>query len=218
MTTNAVMRSPHLSPAEIAPPTYGAYLTMDTLLTYCESRMRGIDTQVKEQFLKQKQANESSAALQSLMGAINACTAGGIQPGGRGAHDLIRAYQAAIMAVGGDPALQQRLVAERDAFIKAVGKNGGAELRSEMAQSDYWSKPLPDNADGQMVVSMSGDTVKKLADNLKGLQTEVNQGSELGMITLQSLMSQRQMAIQLTTNLVQSLGEMTNKIAANIGR
>jgi hypothetical protein len=218
MTTNAIMRSPHLLPSEIAPASNGTYLTMDALLTYCESRMRGIDAQVQEQFLKQKQGNEASAALQNLMGSINACTAGGIQPGGRSAHDLIRAYQAAIMAVS-DPALKQRLVAERDAFIKAVGKNGGAELRSEMLQGgDFWHKPLADNADGQMVVSMSGDTVKKFADNLKGLQTEVNQGSELGMITLQSLMSQRQMAIQLTTNLVQSLGEMTNKIAANIGR
>ena len=87
-----------------------------------------------------------------------------------------------------------------------------------MGQPDYWSKDLAPNADGQMTTPMSADTVKRFVDNLKGLQTEVNQGSELGMITLQSLMSQRQMAIQLTTNLVQSLGEMTNKIAANIGR
>ena len=37
------------------------------------------------------------------------------------------------------------------------------------------------------------------------------------MINLQSLMSQRQQAIQMCTNLVQSLGDQCNKIAENIG-
>jgi hypothetical protein len=38
------------------------------------------------------------------------------------------------------------------------------------------------------------------------------------MIGLQSLMSERQTAIQLTTNLVQSLGTQMNAIASNVGK
>ena len=37
------------------------------------------------------------------------------------------------------------------------------------------------------------------------------------MVQIQSLMSQRQTAVSLTTNLVQSLGDQENKIADNIG-
>ncbi|HEY8041388.1 MAG TPA: hypothetical protein VIF15_16395, partial [Polyangiaceae bacterium] len=59
--------------------------------------------------------------------------------------------------------------------------------------------------------------VKGWIQELSDVQSTINQGSELQMIKLQSLMSQRQTAIQLTTNLVQSLGDQLNKIAENIG-
>jgi hypothetical protein len=51
----------------------------------------------------------------------------------------------------------------------------------------------------------------------KNHQSELNSDAEIGMIRLQSLMSQRQTAIQLTTNIIQSLNDQANKIVANIG-
>ena len=56
-----------------------------------------------------------------------------------------------------------------------------------------------------------------LYEPAQGVSSSVNSSSELEMIQLQSFMSQRQTAIQLTTNLVQSLGDQLNKIADNIG-
>jgi hypothetical protein len=38
------------------------------------------------------------------------------------------------------------------------------------------------------------------------------------MIQLQSLMSQRQQAIQMCTNMVQALGQSSQAVAANIGK
>ena len=43
-------------------------------------------------------------------------------------------------------------------------------------------------------------------------------GSELSMMNLQSLMSQRQEAIQTCTNLVQAMGDMCSKITENNGK
>jgi hypothetical protein len=43
-------------------------------------------------------------------------------------------------------------------------------------------------------------------------------GSQLDMIHLQSIMSARQTAIQLSTNLVAALAESTKAIVSNIGR
>ena len=58
----------------------------------------------------------------------------------------------------------------------------------------------------------------QLTTNLKNDAADLNSDSEMTMITLQSLMSQRQTAVQLTTNLVQSLGDQQNSIAKNIGQ
>lgn len=57
----------------------------------------------------------------------------------------------------------------------------------------------------------------ELVSGLQGAINDLNSGAELQMIGLQSLMSQRQTAVQLTTNLVQALGDQANKIAQNIG-
>ena len=60
--------------------------------------------------------------------------------------------------------------------------------------------------------------VSQLTQNLKNDAANLNSDSEMTMINLQSLMSQRQTAVQLTTNLVQSLGDQQNSIAKNIGQ
>ena len=57
----------------------------------------------------------------------------------------------------------------------------------------------------------------QIIDGVKGIQSDINSAAELSMIGLQSLMSQRQEAIQLCTNLVQSMGDQCNKIAENVG-
>lgn len=43
-------------------------------------------------------------------------------------------------------------------------------------------------------------------------------GAEVSMIELQSLVAQRQMAVQMTTSLLSSLGSADRTVAANIGR
>jgi hypothetical protein len=221
---NAYMRLPSHSPAAPvdAPPAPGAsagdapYLTMDSLLVYCESRIRGLDSQVNAVFADQQRANDASSAIGWLESCCAQCEANGIDDKGTAVHDLIRAFQLAIGKVGADSPTGQKLLEKQQAFIRSVGKNGGADLMAEMQQPGYWTGPVKADA-GMLAHNLSGDQVKAMVDGLKEVQADVNHGSELGMITLQSLMSQRQMAIQLVTNLVQSLGEMTNKIAANVG-
>ena len=199
-------------------PENATYLTCDALLSYCETRLRGLDEQVQKSFAGQKRANQDSVTLQNLLNSVSNCLTGGIPADSASAHHLIRAYQWAINAAGPDTPLGQKLVAARDAFIARVSNDGGAGLHAKMNEPDFWSKPLAADADKGLVSGCSGEDIKGFVEQIKGFQTEINQGAELGMITLQSLMSQRQMAVQLVTNMVQSLGEMMNKVAANIGR
>jgi hypothetical protein len=50
-------------------------------------------------------------------------------------------------------------------------------------------------------------------DKLRGL----SRGAELYMLRVQSLVSQRQLSVQLTTQLLQRLNEMSKKIIGNRG-
>jgi hypothetical protein len=61
------------------------------------------------------------------------------------------------------------------------------------------------------------DELQGYGQALSDAAGSLNSDSELAMVHLESLMSQRQTAVTLTTNLVQSLGDQENKIADNIG-
>ena len=65
--------------------------------------------------------------------------------------------------------------------------------------------------------TFGSDELKGFSDTLTGINNNLNNSAELGMISIQSLMSQRSTAIQLATNIMQSLDDGTSKIADNIG-
>ena len=71
-------------------------------------------------------------------------------------------------------------------------------------------------AEGTYDVSIA-DYKACTTDAVQNIQKDMNASTELSMISLQSVMSQRQSAVPLITNMVQALGDQVNKIAANIG-
>ena len=60
--------------------------------------------------------------------------------------------------------------------------------------------------------------MKATMQYLDGVGKDIDSSAQLDMIRLQSIMSARQTAIQLSTNLVSALGESTKAIVSNIGR
>lgn len=60
--------------------------------------------------------------------------------------------------------------------------------------------------------------VNATKDYLTGLSKDVESSSQMNMIQLQSLMSARQTAVQLATNLISALAESSKAIAANLGK
>ena len=113
---------------------------------------------------------------------------------------------------------QTRLNGIDSALLQAIEKVGGntdagRRLTAVLARVDNTGRDGVSTDGGKI----SSDEMKAFIDDVKGIQTDLGASSELGMIQLQSLMSQRQVAIQLCTNLVQSLGDQQNKICANVG-
>jgi hypothetical protein len=175
-------------PLEMAPP----YLTPDALMSYCSTRLRGLDEQIQTGFEKQRSANEQSKVL----GELNDSLGAGPSSGDWNQTEL------------------------QNAMLVAAAKFDAAALRVP----DPLKRQLIDQAwqcklvAGGNQTTMSNEQYKKLtSDPVSNMQKDLNSGTELAMINLQSLMSQRQSAVQLVTNMVQSLGDQVNKIAANNG-
>lgn len=80
--------------------------------------------------------------------------------------------------------------------------------------SDYMKtasfEKLPANIKAGFAKLKSGTTVAQLNNALQG-------GSELSMIRIQSLVSQRQQAVQLTTQMLQGIKQVTDSLIKNIG-
>ncbi|MDB4995927.1 MAG: hypothetical protein JWM74_3359, partial [Myxococcaceae bacterium] len=174
-------------------------LSPDSLMFYCESRLRGIGEQIGRAVAQQQKSNSDISALNELHETLNQYSKGvnaeGTVKGAEGDaafQQMSAAYDAAISKVGKDTELGKKLIEDKNRILNTNGQGGTDNIVLE-------------------------HEMKAMTNNLETMVKDINGNSELQMINLQSLMSQRQAAVQLTTNLVQSLGDQMNKIAANIG-
>ncbi|HSQ65477.1 MAG TPA: hypothetical protein VLM85_19795 [Polyangiaceae bacterium] len=179
------------------------YLTPDALMTYCATRLRGLDTQVQAAFAQQKQANADSSVLSAVERQIQLPDA-----------DIAHAGDTSA-----DPNKLGGLCPKdfNDAAVKALRDAADKVSDPQTKQAlNAAADELQAKIDNNLPISV--DDFKRLTtDAVSKIQQDLNSGTELSMINLQSLMSQRQSAIQMCTNLIQSLGDQMNKIAQNIG-
>jgi hypothetical protein len=72
----------------------------------------------------------------------------------------------------------------------------------------------------QTVAALRRDTERLMMQEkrLDALVSDINSSAQMDMINLQSLMSNRQTAIQLTTNMLKALNDSEKQIVHNIGK
>lgn len=173
------------------------YLTPDALLSYCESRLRSIDAQVKTAFQRQTDRNGLNSALSVLSNSLS--------------------KKKAIDEGPADEGLRTEILANYDAAIQAAGgptSPAGVQLAAERARFQATARGTARDGDTN---SVDEGEMKGFGDAVGRLQGDINREGELQMIELQSLMSQRQTALQMTTNMVSALGESSRAIASKIG-
>lgn len=181
---------------EVAETMNFSALTPDALMTYCESRLRGINEQVNATFARQQQVRTATSSLGKLQEQLAWL--------GRAPNDGIHAddtsnfaktkelYQDAINAMpAGDE--KNRLQTEFDRFNSSTSGAGG-----------------------DMIIGR--DEAADMAKQVATISKDMSSSAELDMIELQSLMSQRQQALQMCTNMMAGLGQSSQQIAANIGK
>lgn len=199
-------------------------LTPDALMAYCQSRLQSIDEQAQAAFVSQEQRNGEENDIQQLLKQFQAM-AKGIGSSGHSDKADCEALEQSLAAEihklegtdPGSPALPKLIQTYNDLVYSGSGEDLHANPPIRYIHADQFppNKAAGGNNEGDGYVS---DTeMQGYIDSLQGASSDLSSCAELQMIQLQSLMSQRQTAIQLTTNLVQSLGDQLNKIADNIG-
>lgn len=189
-------------------------LTPDDLMSYCQARLHSIDDQVNGVFGQQQLRNSESSALQGVVQTFQEFTDGVTSDATSctkmetALHDLIEHIKATDRGCPELPKLEQTY---NDLLYS------GTDATTDLPYEDKGLYP-PKHTDPPGDSTLGSTEMQSFISNLQGCASDMNSGSELQMIQLQSLMSQRQTAIQLTTNLVQSLGDQGQKIAENIGR
>jgi hypothetical protein len=214
---------------------FNGYLTPDALMTYCQTRLQGIDSQVQKAFAEQQAMNQSTEMLGDLANSIKLPSTDLDLTKEDGFKDALAAGKQLKAAADScqDPDTKQQLQAAAD---KVFAKLNNVLTDKEQPNctfdtisattSDSFVDEMYANKSGNYGGSVSGDDATYAIDTFKAdttdaihnIQQSISSSAELSMINLQSLMSQRQEAIQLSTNLVQSLGDQCNKIADNVGK
>jgi hypothetical protein len=165
-----------------------ASLTADSLLIYLQGRLGYLDTRVNVIFGNQKK-------LQHV-------------------HDELMGIQVELDRLddesgGSDADYQTRIEAHIDE-IEKVDPDLAEKMRADLEQ------------DGQVLHTSGSDytanDVKASSEYVSSTMKKLESNASLEMIELQSLMSTRQTAIQLATNMVSSIGQGPQAIASNIGK
>jgi hypothetical protein len=199
-----------LTPVSGTDINFTGAITPDAMMMYCASKLRGLDDQMQTQFDRQKQYRDATAAVNDLATLFN--DAGNTAKGMDGRDpkqgvdphtyemQVNAAFDRALASLPADcPERQQVLDAQakfKAGFNDGVGQN-------------------PDDTGWQYV--FTAGQCKELGGSLEKVSKDLSSSAELDMINLNSLMSQRQTAVQMCTNMVSALGETQKAIAAKIG-
>lgn len=169
---------------------YTGAVTPEALMSYCASRIRSLDDQIQEHFERQKQFRGVIEPLNALSEKI-------------GHWGSTSGYNA-----DNDGGKEWEEIHTELANLKKSFPEGSPEL----ARLEAFEKGL-NAADDKIVLK---EEATQLAQSLGDLSKDISSSAEMDMIKLQSVMSQRQSAVQICTNLISSLAESSKGISQNL--
>jgi hypothetical protein len=196
-------------------------LTPDALMIYLQDRMGSIDEQANTAFEKQKQIGE----IQKHTAVVQNALAGVAEGGGelKSTPELEASLkELKTLAPELYNQLQGKLgqrtdIAGQPAHREAVGSAGTPDSDGNTdGTSQVIYRDVPEVPE-QHFYKIDKDPLAELKTTFQNYSKQQESSASLEMIHLQSIMSARQTAVQLSTNLVSALGKSQESIAANIG-
>jgi hypothetical protein len=223
-----------------SPPVY---LTPEALMLYISSRLNDLDGQVQTDMVKQQNLDWEQQGIGNIMTEVQQLesTITNKDSSGNGTttdctqlekdlESLIASIQQrdptcpvlgqletlhdTVMATGTGP-LDANDNPTKDPSQIAHGFYNGSTATGAGAMPNGGS--APPNVNNDQDGKFGNDELSNWGTSLQGMNSTLNSSAELGMIDIQSKMSQRSTAIQLATNILQSYDDGLSKIAGNIG-
>jgi hypothetical protein len=220
--------APNIGPT--GDPTQG--LSGDALLAYIETKLNDTDGQIKDMLNHQKTVQAEQARIQQLMTEITSlqskitnqdsngngtvkdpAAAAKLEQDIEDCINYIQSVDPGSSALGQLRALHDRVMATSTGPHDGHGYYYGNTAPA--GQPPNGQNPPPDvnnDKDG----TFGTDELKDFTDTLQGINSDLSSGSQIEMIKLQSMVSDRSTAIQLATNIMQSVHDAEQKTVANI--
>lgn len=221
-----------IGPTDATPP---AGLTPEALMTYCSTRLNSIDGQIDTMMTQQEAVGQEQTLLQSAAQLFNAdastISGSGSMNDPAKSQALAESLEQVIsyMQVN-DPgnselgALEQLhdqvMETSTGSFIDSNGNLHGY-YATDTTTSPPGSTPagttLPAGAAQTPDGKIDAQEFQTFSASLSQISGNLNSNAQIQMIQIQSLMSDRTTALQLTTNILQAYDDGTSKVVANIG-
>lgn len=196
-------------------------LTPEGLMFYCSSRMESLDKSIQKYFAEQQARNKAMGDLSKLMEILQSGTWANGQYGSEAIkakdtdiHCGIHADKAnEILALWRSTPSQE----VKDACAAAFKSVSGLDI-GQFAGRDVTSNDIAGVVNGtpNALQPMTAEQRRAQVDAIKEKQSAMSKSAEMSMIQLQSLVSQRQLAVQLTTQLMQTMHETSKQVLGNI--
>jgi len=189
-------------------------LTSDSLMSYCDSQLDSIDGEIDTTMESDNDATQVSQQLQGVIETFQQ-NSGGVNSSFNSCASLESALGNVVTQMQQTDPSNPNLGPLTQTYNNMVWSGTGGTPAYGGPQLMPGFPPVQNGPQGDG--TLSTDEMNSYISTLQGAAGSLDSGSEMNLVQIQSLMSQRETAIQLTTNLVQSLGDQTNSIVSNIG-
>jgi hypothetical protein len=177
------------------PYSYQNALTPDALMIYLSTRLGGVDDQIQAIFKEQQEADKVRQLVNELKRSLNEL-------------NVDTNEDKVIPAAAGT---MQNLQTTLDELAK-IAPTLARDMEAKLKQTGHI---LYEDANNGTFEHTTRE-VKNTQEYLDNVTSDLESASQMNMIHLQSLMSGRQTAISLSTNLISKLHDSTQKVVDNI--
>ena len=223
MTVSPVVPTyvPDISSVAISPNALDA----NSIVSYCTSRLNALDDLIKERFADQQSRNAGIKEASALIASMNSSPTGlaegakykdqaGNEVDARPFHRELGVSLANQYANATNPDVKAKIL---QTFQAVTGRpmDIGADGKPKAAMLDI-NANLDTYLDCGNIHAMDQTTWQAKVGDIKSMQDGLTKDNELSMISLQSVVSQRQLGVQMATQLLSTMSETAKQILNNL--
>ncbi|MEZ4225814.1 MAG: hypothetical protein R3B13_32980 [Polyangiaceae bacterium] len=199
-----------ISPVNAPPIGIGAFnpnsLTADSLMTYCQTQLGNIDGEVKAYFEQQQKMLAEKKVLSELQTALAKYDPPNTKEASKAIGEALEKAYNELASLNPNGELAKKVLQITDDLLPKMGQTLTTNPAQHTITVEFGSTPK----------GVTKAYWTSQVDEVKGMISSVSGNAELNMIQLQSLMSKRQTAVQLTTNMLSKYDQTIAGIVNNV--